>query len=68
MIDRPMAKSRNKVKKGKVKTKRGIQFNLEESILDENIKKLKRKLKDKKTQKLETLDELSEVSSSEEGK
>lgn len=29
-IDKPMKKSRNKVKKGKVKTKRGMRFSLEE--------------------------------------
>ena len=34
-IDKPMTKSRNKIKKGKVKTKRGIAFNLEEEVLNE---------------------------------
>ena len=40
-----MKKSRNKVKKGKAKNKRGMMFNLEEDILEKNIKKLKKKYK-----------------------
>ncbi len=75
MIDKPMKKSSNKVKKGKVKTKRGIRFNLEENILEENIKKLKKKYKSNRKnmggyapaiKKLETLQEISEDSSTDE--
>lgn len=73
MIDRPMKKSQNKVKKGTVKTKRGMRFNLEENVLEENIKKLKQKYKRNKYEgkyspaiKLETLQELSDETSSDE--
>ncbi len=71
MIDKPMKKSSNKVKKGKVKTKRGMRFNLEVNILEENIKKLKKKYKTNRNKgyssairKLETLQELSDETSS----
>jgi len=48
MIDTKMKKSRNKVKKGKKKNKRGIMFNLEEDILAANIKKLKKKYREQR--------------------
>ena len=57
-IDTPMKKSRNKVKKGKVKTKRGIAFNLEEDVLNE-----KAKISQNLYTKLDTLQELDESES-----
>lgn len=48
MIDKKMKKSTNKVKKGKIKNKRGLSFNLEEDILTKNMKKLKKKYKEKR--------------------
>ena len=61
MIDTKMKKSRNKVKKGKKKNKRGIMFNLEEDILAANIKKLKKKYREQRRLQKNKLDTLVEI-------